>query len=338
MVVATRRRICSGEDTDVDLASTAFATLRYPPVTLMWRAKAGTRLDRSMMKSWPLGLRVSRLAWRDAQSELDRRQGEIRVDNQAGQSVYPTASGVGRHLGLAGGAKAQGRVVRLAGRAQSAQTAQGRGRGVGQQARPDRLGDHHHRRGLPHLHLRQGLIPIGGNALERRTQAQEFGERDNEVMNDTARRSKTIGHSAMGQEPKARPLDREPRVVGLHQGQRTQSAPRGRTYDRRPPAVHRRNKNACRGAMVWTPPSRRGGISNVNCDEGGYHAGRSDRSRFGEVCLRGSRRKSFCERDCAVMRWPATLPICRRAWSAWRLRTGRTIGLACSPSLAIRCS
>jgi len=121
--------------------------------------------------------------------------------------------------------------------------------GVGQQARPDRLGDHHHRRGLPHLHLRQGLIPIGGNALERRTQAQEFGERDDDVMNDTARRSKTIGHSAMGQEPKARPLDQEPRVVGLHQGQRTQSAPTGRTYDRRPPAVHRRNKNACQGAV-----------------------------------------------------------------------------------------
>ena len=60
-------------------------------------------------------------------------------------------------------------------------TGQGRGRGVGQQARPDRLGDHHHRRGLPHLHLRQGLIPIGGNALKRRTQAQEFGERDDDV-------------------------------------------------------------------------------------------------------------------------------------------------------------
>ena len=176
-------------------------------------------------------------------------KGEIRVDNQAGQSVYPTASCVGRHLGLAGGAKAQGRVVRLAGRAQSPQTGQGRGRGVGQQARPDSLGDHHHRRGLPHLHLRQGLISIWGNALERRTQAQEFGERDEDVMNDTARRSKTTGHSAMGQEPKARPLDWEPRVVGLHQGQRTQSAPRGRTYDRRPPAVHRRNKNACQGAV-----------------------------------------------------------------------------------------
>jgi transposase len=182
--------------------------------------------DPQAFKSGP---RFRRLAWRDAQAELDRRQGETRFDHQAGQSVYPTASGVGRHLGLAGGAKAQGRVVRLAGRAQSAQTGQGRGRGVGQQARPDRLGDHHHRRGLPHLHLRQGLIPIGGTALERRTQAQEFGERDDDVMNDTARRSKTIGHSAMGQEPKARPLDWEPRVVGLHQGQRTQSAPRGRT-------------------------------------------------------------------------------------------------------------
>jgi hypothetical protein len=95
----------------------------------------------------------------------------------------------------------------------------------------------------------EGLVPIRGNALEKRTQAQEFGERDDDVMNDTARRSKTIGHSAMGQEPRASPLDREPRVVGLHQGQRTQSAPTGRTYDRRPPAVHRRNKNACQAAV-----------------------------------------------------------------------------------------
>lgn len=98
--------------------------------------------------------RFRRLAWRDAQAELDRRQGEIRVDNQTGQSLYPTATGVGRHLDLAGGAKAQGRVVRLVGCAQSAQTGQGRGRSVGQQARPDRLGDHHHRRGVPQPHLR----------------------------------------------------------------------------------------------------------------------------------------------------------------------------------------
>ena len=97
--------------------------------------------------------------------------------------------------------------------------------------------------------MQKALGPIRGDALERRTQAQEFGERDDDAMNDTARRSKTTGHSAMGQEPKARPLDWEPRVVGLHQGQRTQSAPRGRTYDRRPPAVHRRNKNACQGAV-----------------------------------------------------------------------------------------
>ena len=46
-----------------------------------------------------------------------------------------------------------------AGRPQSAQTGQGRGRSVGQQARPDCLGHHHHRRSLPQFHLCQGLIP-----------------------------------------------------------------------------------------------------------------------------------------------------------------------------------
>ena len=234
-------------------SSPTIDAIRQPTGGERPRRRRARRFGDSGQRARSAGLQIRprfrRLAWRDAQTELDRRQGEIRVDNQAGQSVYPTASCVGRHLGLAGGAKAQGRVVRLAGRAQSPQTGQGRGRGVGQQARPDRLGDHHHRRGLPHLHLRQGLISIWGNALERRTQAQEFGERDEDVMNDTARRSKTTGHSAMGQEPKARPLDWEPRVVGLHQGQRTQSAPTGRTYYRRPPAVHRRNKNACQGAV-----------------------------------------------------------------------------------------
>ena len=30
----------------------------YPPVTLMWRATAGRLWRRSMMKSWPLGLRA----------------------------------------------------------------------------------------------------------------------------------------------------------------------------------------------------------------------------------------------------------------------------------------
>jgi hypothetical protein len=61
-----------------------------------------------------------------SRQKLDRRQGEIRVDDWAGRSVYQTASGVVRHLCLESGAKAQGRVVRLAWRAQGAQTAQGR--------------------------------------------------------------------------------------------------------------------------------------------------------------------------------------------------------------------
>ena len=100
-------------------------------------------------------------AWLGATPKQNSTGGKEKLGSitKAGQSLYPTASGVGRHLDPAGGAKAQGRVVRLAGRAQSAQTGQGRGRSVGQQARPDRLGDHHHRRSLPQLHLCQGLIP-----------------------------------------------------------------------------------------------------------------------------------------------------------------------------------
>jgi hypothetical protein len=179
--------------------------------------------------------RFRRLAWRDAQAELDGGQREFGSITKQGNRYIRRLLMLGRHLGLAGGAKAQGRVVRLAGRAHSAQTDQDRGRGIGQLARIVQ-GDHHHRRGLPHLHLRQGLIPTGGNALERRTQAQEFGERDDDVMKDTARRSKTIGHDPMGREPKARLLDWERGVLGLDQGQR--SAPTARTNDGRPPAVH----------------------------------------------------------------------------------------------------
>jgi hypothetical protein len=82
----------------------------------------------------------------------------------------------------------------------------------------------------------------------------------------------------MGQEPRARPLDREPRVVGLHQGQRTQSAPTGRTYDRRPPTVHRRNKNACQGArphMTHSTPAVRGTRdSRSDCTEYNWPSGR----------------------------------------------------------------
>ena len=52
--------------------------------------------------------RFRRLDRVDAQAELDRRQGETRRHHQAGQSLHPTASGVGRHLPLAGGAEGKG--------------------------------------------------------------------------------------------------------------------------------------------------------------------------------------------------------------------------------------
>ena len=49
----------------------------HPPVTLIWRATAGRLWRRSMMKSWPLGLRsiASRIAASSASSPSDWRSG-----------------------------------------------------------------------------------------------------------------------------------------------------------------------------------------------------------------------------------------------------------------------
>src|SRR3974377_2344116 len=49
----------------------------HPPVTLMWRAIAGRLWRRSMMKSWPRGLRsiASRIAASSASSPCDLAQG-----------------------------------------------------------------------------------------------------------------------------------------------------------------------------------------------------------------------------------------------------------------------
>ena len=110
-----------------------------------------------------------------------------------------------------------------------------------------RLGDHHHRRSLPQLHLCQGLIPSRATPKENAgSRVWRARRRRDERHGETIEDHRTLRN---GSGAKARPLDREPRVVGLHQGQRTPSAPKGRTYDRRPPAVHRRNKNACQGAV-----------------------------------------------------------------------------------------
>ena len=57
----------------------------------------------------------------------------------------------------------------------------------------------------------------------------------------------------MGQEPKARSLDREPRVVGLHQGQRTQSAPTGRTYDEGRQRFTAEIKTLAKGPSTYDP-------------------------------------------------------------------------------------
>jgi hypothetical protein len=46
------------------------------------------------------------------------------------------------------------------------------------------------------------------------------------------------------------------------------AAQTGRTHDRTRPMLQLRQKVLAKAPMVWTPPSRRGGLSNVNCDEG----------------------------------------------------------------------
>ena len=92
--------------------------------------------------------------------------------------------------------------------------------------------------------------PASSLTLERRTQARRvWRSADNDVMNDTARLIEDHRTLRNGSGAQSSPPLIGSRVVGLHQGQRTPSAPTGRTYDRRPQAVHRRNKNACQGAV-----------------------------------------------------------------------------------------
>ena len=86
-----------------------------------------------------------------------------------------------------------------------------------------------------------------------------------------------------------------------------------------------------RAPMVWTPPSRRGLRSAVNCIEGELSCRslalvwiwRNMSSRFTASTLMARR---WCARRFAVMPYQRFSQTCRRALSAWRLRTARTFG------------
>ena len=151
--------------------------------------------------------RFRRLAWRDAQAELDRREGEIRVDNQTGQSLYPTATGVGRHLDLAGGAKRKGPVVDWLAALRARKSAK-----VWPWRSPTSLPGSSGRSSPParrsaSIHLRQGLIRSRGDAFEKKIAGSRVwrAQRRRDERHGETIETKDI--SAMGQEPKARPLD-----------------------------------------------------------------------------------------------------------------------------------
>ena len=61
------------------------------------------------------------------------------------------------------------------------------------------------------------------------------------------------------------------------------AAQTGRTHDRTRPMLQLGQKVLAKAPMVWTPPSRLGRMSNVNCSEEDDHAGRSDRLGLGKV-------------------------------------------------------
>ncbi len=105
--------------------------------------------------------------------------------------------------------------------------------------------------------------------------------------NDASRRLATIP----GIGPITAITDRDP-IRGLHQGQRPSRRINRPDTWLHPTAQHQKPKTLLRERGQWYGPRPRGeGISSVNCDEGGCHAGRSNRSGSCEVCVRGSRRR-----------------------------------------------
>ena len=112
-----------------------------------------------------------------------------------------------------------------------------RRRRPGQQAGQNRLGDDVDRRSLPNRTLHEGLTT---RALQdRRFSFEEIGER-NDVMNDTvATKAQDTLTSATSPELA---VVIGTRTVEYHQGQRSYTAPTGRTYDRSRPKRSNRQK------------------------------------------------------------------------------------------------
>ncbi len=96
-----------------------------------------------------IGPRAGRLDRLGAEAELDRRQAAHGSHIKAGRSLSAVVAGRRRHVGDPARTKDKLREEPVARRTRASKTDQGRGRGLGQQDFPDRLGGAGHWRTLP---------------------------------------------------------------------------------------------------------------------------------------------------------------------------------------------
>src|SRR6202020_2525100 len=184
-----------------------------------------------------VGKRFQRVSRHYSEPALERRQGQARRNHQEGQPISAQDAGRGMHVGFARGPQIQRRSGRMDRRHEGQEARARRRRRPGQQAGQNRLGDDVDRRSLPNRTLHEGLTT---RALQdRRFSFEEIGER-NDVMNDTvATKAQDTLTSATSPELA---VVIGTRTVEYHQGQRSYTAPTGRTYDRSRPKRSNRQK------------------------------------------------------------------------------------------------
>jgi transposase len=119
--------------------------------------RLGDRRQRARSQRVPIGARFFGLAGVDAEPELERRQGKARAHHQEGQPIYPQDASGREHLAFTRGAQAQGHAGRLDQRARRQEATKSGGRGAGQQAGQNMLGDPVDRRMLPRGDIRESL-------------------------------------------------------------------------------------------------------------------------------------------------------------------------------------
>ena len=118
-------------------------------------------------------------AWLGLTPRQHSSGGKERRHDQAGQPLHTQDARRRCNLGIARGWQAQRRSRRLDQRAAGPKARTAGGRGTGQQAGQDLLGDHDNRRKLPHRDVRQGMspVPVALRGIQGGVRRFEFGKR-----------------------------------------------------------------------------------------------------------------------------------------------------------------